>query len=70
MATLDSLLTEARSLPLEDRQQVVRELTRANLIDLLRGIETTPVDPLPLSDQDLHDLVHEARRKVLRARDL
>jgi hypothetical protein len=70
MATLKTLLTDARSLPLEDRQRLVRELARANLIDLLRSIEADPVDPLPVSDQELQLLVHEARRKVLRARGL
>lgn len=65
MTTLETVLGEAQSLPLEERQQLVRELSRANLIESLRRIEANPVNPLPVSDQELHDLVHQARRKVL-----
>ncbi len=70
MASLEALLNDAKSLPLGDRQQLVRELTRANLIELLREVERAPTELLPISEQELHQLVHEARRKVLRARGL
>lgn len=68
MSTVDEIISKVRSLPLEDQNRIVSELSQDLLIHKLRAIETNPVDPPPVSDDELDRLVHEARGEVQRAR--
>lgn len=70
VATLETVLSEARSLSRGDRRELMRELARLDLIELCKDIEANPVDPLPISDEELDEIVHEARGEMLRARGL
>jgi hypothetical protein len=70
MTAVDEILAKARELPPEDQERIVRELTRDRLIRRLQATEAKSTDQLPISDEELNQLVHEARREVLRAHGL
>jgi len=69
---VESMLDLFRRLSDEDQRRLLRELTRARLAETARRItEGTPPAPvMPVTDEELSRLVHEARREVLRARGL
>jgi len=68
--SVESIVQEFRSLSDSDQHRLLKELMRARLIETARRIAANPQHPLPLDDDDLNRLVHEARREVLRARGL
>lgn len=70
MSAVDEIISKVRALPLEDQTLIVRELSRDLLIRRLRDIEAGPEEPLPVSDEELDQIVHEARREIQRARSI
>jgi hypothetical protein len=53
-----------------ERERLVRTLRRRRFDEVLQRIESGSAPPLPVTEEELDRLVHEARREVLRARGL
>lgn len=70
MLTVKGILEQVRLLSEEDQDRLARELACERLADVMGSIAARPQSPLPLSDDEINDLVHEARAEVLRARGL
>ncbi|MCC6360333.1 MAG: hypothetical protein IT450_16455 [Phycisphaerales bacterium] len=70
MPTVESILEQADQLPEPERERLLRALRRRRFDEILRRIERKPAPALPVSEEELDRLVHEARREVLRARGL
>jgi len=70
MLTVKSILDQVRLLSEEDQDRLAREFACKRLADVMGKIAARPQSPLPLSDEEINDLVHEGRAEVLRARGL
>lgn len=70
MSNAESILEQFQHLSDEEQDRVVRALTRRRLSAAMRRIADRPEQPLPLSDEEINAVVHEARREMLRARGL
>ncbi len=70
MQTVESILDQFRNLSEEDQRRLVREITRTRLLATARRIADGREPMPPVGDEELNQLVHEARREVLRARGL
>jgi hypothetical protein len=70
MPTVESILEQVDRLTEAERERLLRALRRRRFDEILRRIESRPTSDLPVSEQELDRLVHEARREVLRARGL
>lgn len=70
MPTVESILEQAAQLNEADRERLVRLLRRRRFDEVLSKIEHNDSGALPIGDDELDRLVHEARREVLRARGI
>lgn len=70
MSAVESIVEQFKRLSDNDQKQLMRELARARLSATARRIAASPEPRMPVSDEELNQLVHEARREVLRARGL
>ncbi len=70
MPTVESILEQADRISEPERERLLRALRRRRFDEILRQIESRPASDLPVSEEELDRLVHEARREVLRARGL
>ena len=70
MSAIESLVEQFKRLSDDDQKELMRELARARLGATARRIADGPEPPMPVSDEELNEIVHEARREVLRARGL
>lgn len=70
MPTIENILEQVQLLSEPDQEQLLRELRRRRFDHVFRRIEEGPEPPMPVSDEELDRIVHEARRGVLRARGL
>lgn len=70
MPTVESILEQAAQLNEADRERLVRLLRRRRFDEVLSQIEHNGSESLPVGDDELGRLVHEARREVLRARGI
>lgn len=68
--TVESILDQADLLSEAERERLLRALRRKRFDEVLRRIEKGPEPAMPVSEEELERLVHEARREVLRARGL
>lgn len=68
--SIEELMEQADALSPEDQSRFAAELTRKVLRNKLAEDVSKPDAPLPLTDGEIDQLVHEARRKTLRASGL
>lgn len=68
MPTVETIVEQFELLSDEDQERVMRELTRRRLSEVMRKIAARSDTPLPLSDEEINEIVHEARGEMLRAR--
>lgn len=66
MSTIDQILTEISGLSEEDQETLVRRLNRTVLAKRFFDRGHGSDAPLPVSDQELDRIVHEARSEALR----
>ncbi|QDV89535.1 hypothetical protein RAS2_06050 [Phycisphaerae bacterium RAS2] len=65
--SVEEILQQAKSLSPDDQSRLVSELARAVLARRLRQTTQSASRPLPVTDQELNRLIHEARGEVIRA---
>jgi len=65
--SLDEVLNQANTLSATDQARLVAELSRTVLSRRLAELGVRPEGVLPLSDDEINRLVHEARGEALRA---
>jgi len=70
MSTVDQIMSEIERLSPEDQSKLFSRLSREVLAKRFRERANRGDSPLPVSDTELDQIVHEARREVLRAHDL
>ena len=70
MSTVDAIMSEIHQLSAEEQARLLRELSREILAKRFRERAERSNGPLPFSDAELDQIVHEARRETLRAHDL
>jgi len=70
MPAVDQILLEIEQLSPEDQSRLFHELNHKVLARRFRDRASQGGFPLPVSDFELDQIVHETRREVLRARDL
>ena len=70
MSTVDVIMSEIQQLSAEEQSRLFRELSRELLAKRFRERAEKGDAPLPISDLELDQIVHEARREMLRARGL
>jgi hypothetical protein len=70
MANLNDCLSQARQLSPGDQERLVAELSRSVVARHMADLAQGPAAPIPLNDEEIEQLVHEARRETLRASGL
>ena len=70
MSTVDVLISEIEQLPAEEQSRFFHALGRSVLAKRFRERAEATDSPLPISDLELDQIVHEARGEMLRARGL
>ncbi len=70
MPTVESILNDVRQLSAEDWQRLMKALTLVDVRETMHRIASQPEKPLPIGEQELDEIVHEARDEMLRARGL
>lgn len=70
MPTVDQIIQEIEQLSPEDQSRLFHELSREVLAKRFRERASQGGFPLPVSDFELDQIVHEARRETLRAHGL
>lgn len=68
--SVEELMEQAEALSPADQSRFAAELARKVLQKRLAEIVSQPDAPLPLTDGEIDQLVHEARRETLRASGL
>jgi hypothetical protein len=70
MSTVEVIISEIEQLPAEEQSKFFHELGRSLLAKRFRERAAATDAPLPISDIELDQIVHEARGEMLRARGL
>lgn len=70
MSTVDQIMTEIERLPAEEQSELLRQITRKILAKKFEARADQADTPLPVTDAELDQIVHEARRETLRAHGL
>lgn len=68
--SVEDVMEQVNSLSQDDQAQLAAELARKVLKRKLSEIGSLPDTPLPLTDVEIDQIVHEARRETLRARGI
>ena len=70
MSTVEAIISEIAQLPAAEQSRLLHELGRSILAQRFRERAEREDVPLPISDVELNEIVHEARRETLRAHGL
>jgi hypothetical protein len=70
MSAVESILEQVGRLTPDERQLLMKQLALSDLRETMKRIGSRPEEPLPLSDQEIDELVHASRGEMLRARGL
>lgn len=70
MSSVDQIMSEIEQLSPEDQSRLFRELSSEVLAKRFRERASKGGFPLPVSETELDQIVHEARRETLRAHGL
>lgn len=70
MSTVNDIIGQIEQLSPEDQDLLWNEISHKFLARKFRERGNQPEKPLPISDVELDQIVHEARQEVLRARGL
>ena len=68
MATIEGILDDTRRLSLADQRRLLRELARWVFQSTMTDLGARQMATLPLTDDEIDQVVHEARSETLRAR--
>jgi hypothetical protein len=70
MSTVDAIMSQIHRLSTEEQSALFVEFSREMLARRFGARANGPETELPVSDAELNQLVHEARRETLRAHGL
>lgn len=70
MATIDAIMSEIHRLSDQEQSALFQEFSREMLAKRFGARAEGPEIGLPVSDAELNQIVHEARRETLRAHGL